>query len=127
MPRLDQSATNRVGLGPGQLERFDRREVPGTAESEPLLEGARGPESHRAARLRTPGLFEELNAINAAAAHVKVLWAGDAVMVEVDLVAESLDLAELANALMVVRATAEKYQGVLSAFFAGPDEIGAGL
>ena len=75
----------------------------------------------------TPGLFEELNAINAAAAHVKVLWAGDAVMAEVDLVAESLDLAELANALMVVRATAEKYQGVLSAFFAGPDEIGPGL
>ena len=64
-----------------------------------------------------PGLFEELNSINATAAHVKVLWASGAVMAEVDLVAEALDLAELGNALHVVRHTAERYNDVLSAYF----------
>ena len=64
-----------------------------------------------------PGLFEELNSINANAAHIKVLWASGAVMAEVDLVAESLDLAELANALQVVRHTAERYHDILSAYF----------
>ncbi|CAE7842405.1 unnamed protein product, partial [Symbiodinium sp. KB8] len=59
-----------------------------------------------------PGLFEELNSINAAAGHVKVIWASSAVMAEVDLVAEALDPAELGNALRVVRRTAEQYRDV---------------
>lgn len=67
-----------------------------------------------------PGLFEELNSINATAAHVKVLRASGAVMAEVDLVAESLDLAALGNALQVVRRTADRYRDVLSAYFATP-------
>jgi len=66
-----------------------------------------------------PELFEELNAINAAAAHIKVMWAAGAVMAEIDLVAEALDEAELANALQVVRRTAEEYRHVLGAFFGG--------
>ncbi|MBT6444071.1 MAG: hypothetical protein HOK58_03680, partial [Acidimicrobiaceae bacterium] len=69
-----------------------------------------------------PGLFEELNSINAAAAHVKVLWASGAVMAEVDLVAEALELAELGNALHVVRNTAERYNDVLSAYFGASTE-----
>lgn len=64
-----------------------------------------------------PGLFEELNSINATAAHVKVLWASGSVMAEVDLVAETLDRSELTNALEVVRRTAERYRDVLSAYF----------
>jgi hypothetical protein len=67
-----------------------------------------------------PALFEELNGINASAAHVKVLWAAGAVMAEVDLVAGALDPVELANALEVVRHTADRYHGMLSAFFAAP-------
>lgn len=63
------------------------------------------------------GLFEELNSINAAATHVKVIWAANAVMAEVDLVAEALDLAELSNALHTVRRTAENYRDVLSAYY----------
>lgn len=66
---------------------------------------------------RSPELFEELNSINADAAHVKVIWASGAVMAEVDIVAESLDMAELANALQVVHETADRYRGVLGAFF----------
>ena len=46
-----------------------------------------------------------------------MLWASGAVMAEADLVAEALDLAELGNALQVVRHTAEQYHGVLSAYF----------
>jgi hypothetical protein len=53
----------------------------------------------------SPELFEELNSI---AAHVKVLWARRAVMAEVDLVAGNLDPAEIANALEVVRHTADE-------------------
>jgi hypothetical protein len=67
----------------------------------------------------TPDLLEELNSINATAAHIKVLLADGAVMAEVDLVAETLDLPELGNALRVVRHTAERYHDVLSAYF-GP-------
>lgn len=75
----------------------------------------------------SPELFEELNSINCSAAHVKVIWAAGAVMAEVDLVAESLDLAELGNALQVVRDTSEKYRQVLAAFFGSPsDEQEAG-
>ena len=51
---------------------------------------------------------------------VKVVWTNGAVMAEADLVAEALDLAELSNALHVVRRTAETYHDVLSAFFGGP-------
>lgn len=69
-----------------------------------------------------PGLFEELNSINAAAAHVKVLWASGAVMAEGDLVAEALELAEPGNALHVVRNTAERYNDVLSAYFGASTE-----
>jgi hypothetical protein len=64
-----------------------------------------------------PGLFEELNSINASATHVKVIWASGAVMAEVDLVAESLDVAELGNALRVVRDTVERYRDVLNIYF----------
>lgn len=63
------------------------------------------------------GLFEELNSINAAATHVKVLWAAGAVMAEVDVVAETLDLVELGNALQVVRRTADRYHSVLNSYF----------
>jgi len=67
------------------------------------------------------GLYEELNAINSAASHVKVIYASDAMMTEVDLVAETLDQAELTNALWTVRRTGERYQGLLSAFFTPAD------
>lgn len=66
-----------------------------------------------------PGLFEQINSINASAPYVKVIWASRAVMAEVDLVAGALDVAELANALGVVRHTAERYEVVLSAYFSG--------
>ena len=69
----------------------------------------------------SPELFEELNSINSSAAHVKVLWAGRAVMAEVDLVAGTLDPAEIANALEVVRHTADRFHGILAAFFGSFD------
>ena len=71
---------------------------------------------------RSSELFEELNSINADAAHVKVIWAAQAVMAEIDIVAESLDMAELANAIEVVRATAARYRALLGVYFATPAE-----
>jgi hypothetical protein len=70
----------------------------------------------------TPALFEELNSINANAAHVKVLWAADAVMAEVDLVLSTMEIATLGNALELVRRATERYHGVLSAFFTEASE-----
>lgn len=58
-----------------------------------------------------------MNSINARAAYVKVMWVEGAVMAETDVVAEVLDMSELANALTVVQETADRYRGVLSAFF----------
>ena len=65
----------------------------------------------------TNELLAELNSINSSAPFVKVMWADDAIMAETDIVAESLDLAELANALTVVQETADRYIGILSAYF----------
>lgn len=65
----------------------------------------------------TEDLLRELNSINAAGAYVKVIWADGAVMAETDIVADSLDLSELANAVIVVSQTADRYRDVLSAFF----------
>jgi hypothetical protein len=69
-------------------------------------------------------LLRELNSINADGAYVKVIWATGAVMAEHDLVAETLDLAELANAVQKVSSIADRYRDVLSAFFgsAGVDD-----
>ncbi len=75
----------------------------------------------------SPELFEELNSINANAAYVKVIWASGSVMAETDIVAEALDMAELSNALEVVRETAERYRGLLSVYFgADVDEPASG-
>jgi hypothetical protein len=63
-------------------------------------------------------LLAELNSINASAPFVKVMWASDAIMAETDIVAESLDLAELANALTVVQETVDRYIDLLSVYFA---------
>lgn len=65
----------------------------------------------------SPGLYEEINAINASAPFVKLVHAAGAVMVEIDLVAESLDLPELHNALDTVRHTAHTYRDLLASFF----------
>jgi len=65
----------------------------------------------------TNELLAEMNSINSSAAYVKVMWADGAVMAETDIVAEVLDMSELANALTVVQETADRYRGVLSSFF----------
>ena len=65
----------------------------------------------------TPLLLEELNSINASTPFVKVVWASQAIMAEVDLVADTLDLAELGTALESVRLAADRYHDMLSAFF----------
>ena len=44
-------------------------------------------------------------------------WAAQAIMAEVDLVADTLDLAELGTALESVRIAADRYHDMLSAFF----------
>ncbi len=67
-------------------------------------------------------LLVELNSINASAPHVKVIWASDAIMAEVDIVAEALDISELANALDVVQETADRYRPVLGVFFGDSGE-----
>jgi hypothetical protein len=67
-----------------------------------------------------PGLLEELNSINGTAAHIKVLWASGAVMAEVDLVAQTLTLPEFANAVHVVRRTAERHRDILISYFGTP-------
>ena len=76
----------------------------------------------------TEDLLRELNAMNADGAYVRVVWSNGAVLAEHDLVAATLDLTELANAVEVVSSTADRYRGVLSAFF-GPggtvtDDVG---
>jgi hypothetical protein len=70
---------------------------------------------------RSEGLYRELNAINASTPHVKVLHADDAVMAEIELVAETLDLPELANAVLRVDQTTSRYRTLLEAFFGQPD------
>lgn len=65
----------------------------------------------------SPGLMSELNALNADTPYVKMLYAAGAVMAEVDVVAETMGMVELSNALHVVRETSENYQGMLSSFF----------
>lgn len=69
----------------------------------------------------SPGLMEELNAINTSAAYVKVLWVDGGVIAETDLVAESVGRIEIGNALKLVAETVEKYRSILGAFFAIAD------
>ncbi len=73
----------------------------------------------------TMELLTELNSINSNAAYVKAIWVEGAIMAEADIVAESLDMSELANAVTVVQGMADRYRAVLSAFFgvsgSGPD------
>ena len=71
----------------------------------------------------TPGLMEELNAINTSAAYVKVLWVDGGVIAETDLVAESLTRTDIGNALTLVAETVEKYRSILGLFF-GSESIG---
>ena len=66
----------------------------------------------------SPGLMDELNAINTSAAYVKVLWVDGGVIAETDLVAESVGRTEIGNALKLVAETVEKYRSILGAFFA---------
>ena len=65
----------------------------------------------------TMELLTELNSINANAAYVKAIWVEGAIMAEADIVAESLDMSELANAVTVVQEMADRYRAVLSVFF----------
>lgn len=74
----------------------------------------------------TSELLMELNSINATAPFVKVIWADDAIMAETDIVAEQLDISELSNAILVVQATADRYLGVLSAFFGSSEDAEEG-
>jgi hypothetical protein len=67
-------------------------------------------------------LLEELNTLNASLAYAKLIWAEGAVMAEMDIVVEDLDMSELSNALTVVRNTTLQYQDVLSAFFGAVEE-----
>jgi hypothetical protein len=67
-------------------------------------------------------LLEELNTLNASLAYAKLIWAEGAVMAEMDIVVEDLDMSELSNALTVVRKTTLHYQGVLSVFFGAVEE-----
>jgi len=69
----------------------------------------------------SPGLMEELNAINTSAAYVKVLWVDRGVIAETDLVAESVGRIEIGNALKLVAETVDKYRSILGAFFAVVD------
>lgn len=71
----------------------------------------------------TNELLAELNSINSSAPYVKVMWASDSIMAETDIVAESLDLAELANAVTVVQETVDRYIDVLSLYFGGDEAI----
>ncbi len=69
------------------------------------------------------GLFEEINSINANSPFVKLVHAAGALMAEIDLVAETLDQAELTNALRTVRKVTEQYRDVVSIYFGGSTEL----
>jgi len=74
--------------------------------------------------VESPGLLSELNSLNADTPYVKMIYAAGAVMAEVDVVAETMGMAELSNALRVVRGTSENYQGILSSFFGSTPQDG---
>jgi len=69
------------------------------------------------------GLFQEINSINASSPFVKLVHAAGALMAEIDLVAGTLDQAELTNALRTVRKATEQYRDVLSIYFGGSTEL----
>ncbi len=54
---------------------------------------------------------------------MKLVHAAGALMAEIDLVAETLDQAELTNALRTVRKATEQYRDVLSIYFGGSTEL----
>jgi hypothetical protein len=68
---------------------------------------------------KTPALLERLNEINASSFTARAFWAGDQVLVAVDLLADALDPEEVRNAFDLVSAFADRYDGELKATFGG--------
>lgn len=62
-------------------------------------------------------LLGELNAINAATHHVKVVWAGGVITAEVDVRAATVEPGQLVAALFHVRRVAKNYREVLTAVY----------
>ena len=63
------------------------------------------------------GLMEELNAINANSAYVKLYYIDGALIAEADLVAQSLHHVQVANALSAVEDSVGRYRAILGAWF----------
>jgi hypothetical protein len=68
---------------------------------------------------QTPELLARLNELNAESFFVRFFWTSDHVMCSVDLVAESLDVEEIKNALDAVTFYADKLDDDLKARFGG--------
>jgi hypothetical protein len=65
----------------------------------------------------THELLAELNSLNAGVGFARVFWVNDQVLAEVELLAETLDLEELANACRTVARVSDELGPLLAASF----------
>jgi hypothetical protein len=68
---------------------------------------------------KTPPLLERLNDLNTAIRFARLFWVGDQVILATELVAETLDKEEVANAIDVVVGGADRLDDALRSEFGG--------
>ncbi len=68
---------------------------------------------------KSPELMERLNEINAQTMFAKAFWTGEQVVVAAEMVADSIDKEQIANACGVVGTVADNYDDELQGTFGG--------
>jgi Putative bacterial sensory transduction regulator len=68
---------------------------------------------------KSPELFERLNEINAETMFARAFWTGDSVVVATEMVADSIDTEQLANACGVVGTVSDHFDDELRSSFGG--------
>src|SRR5438067_7538504 len=68
---------------------------------------------------KSPELLERLNEINAATMFAKAFWTGEQIVVATEMVADSIDKDQIANACGIVGSVADHYDDELQETFGG--------
>ena len=68
---------------------------------------------------KSPELLDRLNEINAESMFARAFWSGEQVVVATEMVADSVDKDQIANACVVVGSISDQYDGELQTKFGG--------
>jgi len=137
-PYVEKVVAEYLGTPPGELHVDDDGSIPirrgSTAYFVRLLDGEPPLVQVYSTMLyevpKSPELLERLNEINAATMFAKAFWTGEQIVVATEMVADSIDKDQIANACGIVGSVADHYDDELQGSFGGQrifnEEAGAG-